>query len=905
MIICQTLSSEFFHNNEYFLIDILDNYICYTSKSAPDKVCSAFIEDLPLFFSIYKSSSPIIFIKFQVIHCDVVIILATAEAFEILQFSNTSLEYLEKTKSVEYVSRGPPVLRIDPSFSFVVIGDGKHLKAWQFKEAQNTLKSIGVHSNNIKDINFHHSIPSFVFVLAGDLSCRIWDIQSCKPIHTISPQRITSFSSISVDNCIPLGTKDGQVLSICPRSFQCIQLCALPEPVISNDNNPPKNNPVIHSTNIRSSWSKNETFNPSISTEFSNEIVAFTMVDLISLRTDNHISRASKLRSSLSVILSRANLYILDMSNHNITASWKWTDLKLYKWIYISNAGITYNAKAVNFWVRGNNDCVGFFSIPLENFLTRINECENVSSSNNSLHLSFIAKDDLFTNSVLNTCNKYQLQTNPPTKNRSQLSTTFNLKSLDKPVTFGHKIKSSGYAKQEPVRTTFLPLIDNRSKQRSALKLENEGNFTKLTKSYPNTDELPNILQIHGFVDSCTTPIYKVAYSPNGNRLASCLGNGICLITRCNQNTLEEKQKKFFSSAKALRGHLGPVLWASWSTNSCLLLTCSSDRTARLWRFIGSNNELNKKSNIKLGSITTQLIFDSIYKGATNDYGEKVGLKTKNTYRHVPFEDHISIGNFHYMDSFVYLVCQNIIRLYTYTLSNNENILKKSSANNSYKLVGEFPITTCNQLTAVASVNLFYSYLMVCAGSDRRLSILDLNCGQIIQEIPSAHNKCITGIALNQGSLYSSFNNDSIQNTTTTTTTLGTGYTVYATVAPKDCIQIWDLRENRYPILKLARFSSEIYSSGSSRNVLTPPVTAAFSPCGTKLLVGGTVDVNQSSPVIYDVRKACAHPLAILNHEIRMNNTSPATAVDWHPLKPEVSTGSHDGLLSIYGIHKP
>ncbi|VDP63237.1 unnamed protein product [Schistosoma curassoni] len=172
--------------------------------------------------------------------------------------------------------------------------------------------------------------------------------------------------------------------------------------------------------------------------------------------------------------------------------------------------------------------------------------------------------------------------------------------------------------------------------------------------------------------------------------------------------------------------------------------------------------------------------------------------------------------------------------------------------------------------------------LLVCAGSDRRLSILDLNCGQFIQEIQSAHTKCITGIALNQGSLYSSFN-DSIQNTTT----LGTGYTVYATVAPKDCVQIWDLRESRYPVMKLTKLSSEIYSSGSSRNTLIPPVTAVFSPCGTKLLVGGTMDVNQSSPVIYDVRKACSHPLTILNHEMRINN-SPATVVDWHPSKPEV-----------------
>lgn len=102
------------------------------------------------------------------------------------------------------------------------------------------------------------------------------------------------------------------------------------------------------------------------------------------------------------------------------------------------------------------------------------------------------------------------------------------------------------------------------------------------------------------------------------------MGNGICLITRRDQNTLEEKRKKLFPSAEALRGHLGPILWASWSTDSCLLLTCSSDRTARIWR-VGVKG-LNKNVTTKIGSVT-QLIFDSIHKGATNDYGEKVSLK--------------------------------------------------------------------------------------------------------------------------------------------------------------------------------------------------------------------------------------------------------------------------------------
>ncbi|VDO70754.1 unnamed protein product [Schistosoma margrebowiei] len=295
---------DFFAASGLYLVDILENVVCYTSKMALDKICTGSICNLPLFHSVYKSSSSVIFLKVQVICSDVVIVLANAKALEILQFSDKSLKYPERTlvlklsssiqfcrNFIEYISRSSPVLRIDPSFSCVVIGDEKHLKAWHLKETQDTVVSIGLQSANIKDINFHNSVPQYAFVLIDDLSCRIWDIHACKLIHAISPQKITAFSSSLINNCIPLGTKDGQILSFCPHSFQCIQLCALPEPIVNNDVGLQKASSITHPTSERPSWSKNTAFNPSISIEFSNEIVAFTTVDLISLHSDNDVPR--------------------------------------------------------------------------------------------------------------------------------------------------------------------------------------------------------------------------------------------------------------------------------------------------------------------------------------------------------------------------------------------------------------------------------------------------------------------------------------------------------------------------------------------------------------------------------------------------------------------------------------
>nr|CAH8838456.1 unnamed protein product [Trichobilharzia regenti] len=900
-----TPNLEFLAVSGYCLLDILENFVCFTVRRFPEKICCALITDLPQFEFIHKSTYAIHSLRIQTTLPGVVICFADSGGLGVIKFSQVVdlPKHSEKTDYFAYKAEDPVLLCIHPFSSFLLIGDGKYLKARYLMEDKTVLTTIGVNPSKTKDISIHPSTPNYAVVLLEDQSCRIWDIHACKMIHSVGLSKITTLSSSLIDNCILFGTKDSQVLSLSFCSLQCTQLCSLPEHVNEDDNdhsNYLHGNPLSLTTHERSSWSRDVTMIPSISKEFSNEIVVLTQLDLLSCSTRNCESRSLQLKSTILVVLSRARLYIINLFNHNIMVSWKWTDLQLPNWAYIHDAGITTTSQSVNFWIRGNNDSVAFFTISLENLLPG-DETNNLSDDLSAL--SLVARDNLLANSVLNSCDRRQLfqnnSSNNTRRNKTDQSVVKLNKSLNKPVTFGHAIKSSGYAKQEPIRKMFHPMVNGRSKSIGSKHLMNEGKLTKLTKLYPDTDEVPSVLQLSGSLDSSSTPIYKVAYSPSGNSLASCLGNGICLIARCDKNTVEEKRQRLFSSAEALRGHLGPVLYASWSTNSRLLLTCSSDRTARIWR-IGGVKELNKTLTAKVDS-TTQLIFDSIHGGATNDYGEKINLQRKKSY-YEPFQDNISFGNFYYMDSFVYLVSQNIIRLYSYSLSSdNKNILEKGFANNTYKLVGEFPIQTCNQLTSIASVNIFYSYLILCAGSDRRLSILDLNCGQIVQEIKSAHNQCITGIALNQGSLYSSFCNTN--ESSTNTATLGTGYTVYATVAPKDNIRIWDLRENRYPVIKLVRFPTDATittSSAASRNPLVPPVTAVFSPCGTKLLAGGTTDANQPSPIIYDIRKPSTHPLAVLNVESRVS--SPATVVDWHPLRPEISSGSHDGVLSIYGI---
>ncbi|TPP66472.1 WD repeat-containing protein 27 [Fasciola gigantica] len=461
-------------------------------------------------------------------------------------------------------------------------------------------------------------------------------------------------------------------------------------------------------------------------------------------------------------------------------------------------------------------------------------------------------KEDLRLDSVL------QRSPAPPDELHSQKeSKTVKPKGLlNKPVTFGHPIKSSGYATQEPKRKMFQPVT---SGSRHTRKTKGTTKLThKFGQNYEKSEEAPSVLCRFGSVDSGGTPIYHVTYS------------------------------------------------LAWSADGRLVITGSADRTARLWALKTNSEENSPKIPPR-----TVLIMDSILGGASNGYGEQAGIRSgglksnSESSRFQPFSDSIVCAQFHYVDSFIYLVCRNMIRLYSYRVKYPKNVLDKGKVSSYYKLKGEFPIGTCNQLTAVSSVNIFYSYLVICAGSDRRLSVLDLNAGRVVLEIDDAHSRNITGIALNQGSVYSSpaqFEEHLAFEQEPTGS-----YNTYATVAPGDGVRMWDLRDGGNAVMQFVRPDAPYgnIASGQASNPLIPPVTAAFSPCGQQLIVGGRVTPNHPYPVIYDTRRAGSHPLATLTPKPDKRTVAPTTVVAWHPMRPEVTTGSHDGRLATYttGLH--
>ncbi len=74
--------------------------------------------------------------------------------------------------------------------------------------------------------------------------------------------------------------------------------------------------------------------------------------------------------------------------------------------------------------------------------------------------------------------------------------------------------------------------------------------------------------------------VWHLAFSHDGSRLASAGKDGAAIVWRLHANGAAGVGA---ACEHTLRGHTAPLTFVSWSPDDCWLLTCSADRTARLW----------------------------------------------------------------------------------------------------------------------------------------------------------------------------------------------------------------------------------------------------------------------------------------------------------------------------------
>ncbi|KAF6780230.1 hypothetical protein AHF37_00261 [Paragonimus kellicotti] len=891
----------FLQSYGFSLLDVSDDMICVCRCDQPRTVFLGKYEQLPEMSVLFKSACNIKCLKFIPSNSSIRILIATSlevHLIEVDDIYNNNLLGRRPLFSLrdECDDHLKVLVDVDSTMSVLMLTRGTRLNMRSIGSPLTETVFIGSHPKEIVNLSFLLFHPAYLVSVCED-AIKIWDVSKQGHLHTINNLRISpsAFCLHPVENCFIYGSKDGQVLSVncSSKSFSTSEICSLQKYSIELAEQPalpPKSQKPIRSGNGRSHWSKEQRLVPRISSEVSCHVLALVF---ITSAVEMNKPRSFPLKL---VIITCARFCFINVATSQIETTWSWPELGLSDWTYVLEGGVTTTPTSINFWVQNEDRDIGFFSLPhsqIDESPKAILSINGVPNTERKLSaLSLLASGDLQSDSVLRKTLRRQ-NNDDHTKSKNNKGPFLN-----KAVSFGHPIKSSGYARQEPLRKMFQPLTKSQHSARNCNGKKDRGKLSQLTKTYARSETAPCMLNYSGLVDTYSTPIYHLSYSPTGNRLAVALGNGVCLLLRCasrkDTDQFHCEPLLGLPSGDTLNGHKGPVLCASWSSDGRLLVTGSADRVARMW-VVGENVTLRQHKGPKPGPRTT-LVMNSINGGSTNCFGVRAGLQSatiksdKNVKDGSLFPDCIQFAHFHYLDSFVYLVCRNVIRLYSYNLADITNMLDKGHATSLYKLAGNFAINTCNRITAISSVNIFYSYLLISAGSDRRLSVVDLNTSRVVEETESAHTRNITAITLNQGSMFSS-PIDTDDPLSVSSGNISESYSTFATVAPGDCARMWDLRDTTRPVLQFLNpdVTSTSYTSiGASLDALVPPVNASFSPCGRQLVVGGRLTPNQLYPVIYDTRRPGSHPLAILYPNTNKAPSAPTTVVAWHPLRPEV-----------------
>ncbi|KAL3312737.1 Signal-induced proliferation-associated 1-like protein 2 [Cichlidogyrus casuarinus] len=147
-----------------------------------------------------------------------------------------------------------------------------------------------------------------------------------------------------------------------------------------------------------------------------------------------------------------------------------------------------------------------------------------------------------------------------------------------------------------------------------------------------------------------------------------------------------------------------------------------------------------------------------------------------------PVEEDFAFAKFHAQDSIFHAVIKSSLVLYSYKLSDpGQDIIDKCHASNWCRKIAVFksPVPA-HRITATASANIFYSYLLFFASSNKSLSVLDLNVGDYVWRIDDLEDRSVSAIALNQGSLFCN----------------SVDYSQFATYSSGLGVQVWDLRSD-------------------------------------------------------------------------------------------------------------
>ncbi|KAG1708317.1 hypothetical protein DVH05_024996 [Phytophthora capsici] len=432
-------------------------------------------------------------------------------------------------------------------------------------------------------------------------------------------------------------------------------------------------------------------------------------------------------------------------------------------------------------------------------------------------------------------------------------------KSLDKPVTFHTRIKSSGYGSSPApfgVRRTARKSLGNS-------RAKSSNSFTSVSpylKEYPTNCGLLQHYQPKHALPPKTLhqgAILHIEYSSDAKWLATSGSDRIAQACKLPFS-------RFGGEGSVFVGHDQAVRAIHWSQNDRMLVTVGGDKTSRLWTVESDTPLLTFQGVAPPSSVAA----------AAAAMGSMSSAK-RNT------RQDIIEARFFYMDKFLLSACGNVVRLhqfeldevYARALSNKANLSKKKNdvevlENQSRKKrVAQWSFDEMQSVTSLACVNgAFLSSVAVIAGSDRSLRVLDVGAGgggRTIRVVRDAHSRAAHTVALPRPTCYTSHPSNF--------------YDLLLSSAPDSTTHLWDIRADNC-VMRFCEHVNRVHTLG-----------VAFSPCMRYVATGS----EDRAAYIYDIRTG-RRLVKLKGH------TDVVTSVAFSPLHPQLATAACDGTVRFY-----
>lgn len=374
-------------------------------------------------------------------------------------------------------------------------------------------------------------------------------------------------------------------------------------------------------------------------------------------------------------------------------------------------------------------------------------------------------------------------------------------KNSDKPVTFHKKIKSSGYGSQPKVTKKGKNLL---ARKQSYLAPENPPGVS--------CDDFPKDSVLHN------GPIFNVVYDRNGAKLATCGGDSAAYI-------LKLPLSKFRGERIPLVGHEFQVNSIGWNSSCTHTLTTSNKYCCKLWNAAGTKP------------------------------GECL----------LTIPGNVSDGKFYYVDKFLAAIQSNELVLYRYKLRDPffKDDVKRLQAKCLYKESLKLKQSNSQGITRIACHNNFHSHLILSAGTNKIISVWDIDKQQEICTIPTIHRKPIHTLRFFTGSDFGDTDNESLN--------------LFLTCSADNYIRLFDLRVATEPVLFLGHVNTAL------------ELGASISPC-KQFIASGSED---KSAYIWDI-KTCKPLQRLKGFKDVTNDTA------WNPAFQQICVAGNEGRIKFF-----